>query len=108
MPEWTKAYTNADNILVESCKWMNEKSGGDEYTKGWIDFNPSKIEYVLKGMLGGPYTMYNRMEKSAETIFGEREFEWKNVPIASRIIKEGDERTEGRKTMNQYFDLKKE
>lgn len=49
--------------------------------------------------------MYDRLQKTAETVFGDREFEWRNIPMASRVLKEGDERTEARKITNDYFNM---
>lgn len=104
-PEWTRAYSSANKQLVDATKWLNEATGGDDVTKGFIDWNPAKIEYLLKGYLGGYFTMYDRLQKTAETALGNRDFEWRNIPMASRVLREGDERTEARKLTNEYFDL---
>lgn len=107
-PEWTKAYASADKHLVAFAKWLNETSGGDDFKKGAIDINPAKIEYLLNGTFGGLFTFPNKIKKSAETAFGDREFEWRNMPIANRLIKSGDERTANRKLQNEYFKYLKE
>ena len=107
-PEWTKAYASADKHLVDFAKWLNETSGGDDYKKGYIDINPAKIEYLLNGTFGGMFTFPNKLNKTVETIFGDREFEWRNIPIANRLIKSGDERTANRKLQNEYFKYLKE
>ncbi|MBR6130761.1 MAG: strawberry notch C-terminal domain-containing protein, partial [Bacteroidales bacterium] len=104
-PQWTRAYQSANKQIVEATRWLNEATGGDDVTQGWIDWNPAKIEYMLKGYLGGYFTMYDRLQKTAETVFGDREFEWRNIPMASRVLKEGDERTEARKITNDYFNM---
>lgn len=107
-PEWTKAYASTDTHLVDFAKWLNETSGGDDFKKGSIDINPAKIEYMLNGTFGGPFTFPNKVKKSAETAFGDRDFEWRNMPIANRLIKSGDERTANRKLQNEYFKYLKE
>lgn len=104
-PEWTRAYKSANSTIVGATKWLNEATGGDDVKKGLIDLNPAKIEYLMKGYLGGPFTMYDRLHKTAETVLGERDFEWRNIPMASRVLHEGDERTHDRKITNRYFDL---
>lgn len=108
MPEWTKAYTSADKHIVGLTKWLNETTGGDDYKKGEIDINPAKIEYLLNGTFGGMFTFPNKVKKSLETAFGDREFEWRNMPIANRVVKSGDERTANRKLQNEYFKYKEE
>lgn len=107
-PEWTKAYASADKHLVAFAKWLNETSGGDDFKKGSIDINPAKIEYLLNGTFGGMFTFPNKIKKTGETMFGDRNFEWRNMPIANRLIKSGDERTANRKLQNEYFNYKAE
>ena len=107
-PEWTKAYASADKHLVAFAKWLNEVSGGDDFKKGSIDINPAKIEYLLNGTFGGMFTFPNKIKKTGETIFGDRDFEWRNIPIANRLVKSGDERTAYRKLQNEYFKYKNE
>lgn len=107
-PEWTKAYASADKHLVAFAKWLNETSGGDDFKKGSIDINPAKIEYLLNGTFGGMFTFPNKIKKTGETMFGDRDFEWRNIPIANRLIKSGDERTAYRKLQNEYFKYKEE
>lgn len=107
-PEWTKAYASTDKHLVSFAKWLNETSGGDDFTKGAIDINPAKIEYLLNGTFGGVVSFPNKVKKSIETAAGNREFEWRNMPVANRLIKSGDERTANRKLQNEYFKYKEE
>lgn len=107
-PEWTKAYASADKHLVGASKWLNEVSGGDDFKKGTIDINPAKVEYLLNGTFGGVFTFPMKLKKSAETAMGAREFEWRNMPIANRLVKSGDERTANRKLREEYFKYKNE
>ena len=104
MPEWTKAYSSANHQLVNLSELINAWSGGDKYTKGYIDFNPAKIEYMLNGYLGGYFKLVDRMMKVYETARDEREFEWRNMPLANRVIKQGDERTAARRINNDFFE----
>ena len=107
-PEWTKAYKNADQHLVKASRWLNEVSGGDDFKKGRIDINPAKVEYLLNGMFGGMVSFPSKVIKTVETIGGSREFEWRNIPLANRIIKSGDERTANRRLKSDYYKYKKE
>jgi len=102
-PEWTKAYSRTNHSLIKLSKTLNELTGGDEYKKGWADINPAVIEHLLEGAFGGVSTTINQMHKTAETISGEREFDWRNIPIASRVVKNADERTKMRSVNEKYF-----
>jgi N12 class adenine-specific DNA methylase len=107
-PEWTKAYKNADQTLVGASKWLNEATGGDDFKKGAIDINPAKIEYMLNGVFGGYMNTAEKLKKMGETALGNRDFDWRNMLLANRIVKSGDERTANRKLQNEYFKYKKE
>lgn len=109
-PEWTKAYKNADQHLVKASRWLNEVSGGDDFKKGswWGDVNPAKLEYFLNGMFGGMVSFPSKVVKTVETIGGSREFEWRNIPLANRVIRSGDERTANRRLKSDYYKYKKE
>ena len=72
MPEWTKAYKSANKYIVGLANAMNEATGGDPYTKGTIDFNPAKIEYMLNGYFGGVFGTIDKLSKTAETITDNR------------------------------------
>lgn len=110
---WTKGYKNTSKPLTGFTKGLNEltadrddllqAAGNTEHVQGYINWNPAVIEYLLRGYLGGLYSTANQLVKVGETIAGVREFEWRNMPVANRFIKEGDERTQARKLQNEYF-----
>jgi len=108
LPNWTKAYKSANKQLVELAEAANRMSGGDEFTKGAVDINPARVEYMLNGYFGGYATLVNKLVKMAETATGQRDFEWRNMLVASRLVKSGDERTQRRKLTNDFFNIKDE
>lgn len=108
MPEYTKVYKTANEHLVEIARALNDATGGNKYKKGFIDINPAKMEYVLKGMLGGAFSFPDKLVKTTETILGEREFDWRNTPFANRFVKNADVRTEYKALNEQYYKTKEE
>ena len=108
MPEWTKAYKSANKYIVGLANAMKEATGGDPYTKGTIDFNPAKIEYMLNGYFGGVFGTIDKLSKMVETVTGNREYDPRSFLLANRLVKAGDERTEYRAVNNEYFRLKEE
>lgn len=108
MPEWTKAYKSANKYIVGLANAMNEATGGDPYTKGTIDFNPAKIEYMLNGYFGGVFGTIDKLSKTAETITDNREYDPRSFLLVNRLVKAGDERTEYRAVNNEYFRFKEE
>ncbi len=108
MPEWTKAYKSANKHIVNLAAVLNEATGGDPYTKGAIDINPAKIEYMLNGYFGGVFSTIDKMSKTAEIITGDREYDPRSILLVNSLVKAGDERTEYRAVNNEYFRLKEE
>lgn len=103
MPEWTKAYPRANAQLIDLSKWANEASGGNDYKAGWANFNPAQLEYLLNGYFGGYSNVLNKMVKTGETLFGEREYDPNNILLVNRIVKMGDERTAEKKLNSDFF-----
>ena len=62
----------------------------------------------MNGIFGGYANTAGKLKKMGETAFGDREFEWRNILLANRVVKSGDERTANRKLQNEYFKYKKE
>lgn len=108
MPEWTKAYSSTNKHIVNLAATLNEATGGDPYTKGAIDINPAKVEYMLNGYFGGVFGTIDKLTKTAETIVGDREYDPRSILLVNRLVKAGDERTEYRAVNNEYFRLKEE
>ncbi len=108
MPEWTKAYSSANKHIVNLAATLNEATGGDPYTKGAIDINPAKVEYMLNGYFGGVFGTIDKLTKTAETIVGDREYDPRSILLVNRLVKAGDERTEYRAVNNEYSRLKEE
>lgn len=108
MPEWTKSYKSGNKYLINLAVVMNDVSGGDQYTKGSIDINPAKVEYLLNGYFGGVSNTIDKTSKMFDTMFGDREYDPRNWLILNRVLKNGDERTEYRAINNEYFRMKEE
>lgn len=97
MPNWTKAYKSANKDLVNLSETLNEVSGGSKYRKGTIDLNPAAIEYLLKQYTGGFFTVTNQIRNLINVGTGEKDFDWRYVPLANRMLMSGgDERNVGR------------
>jgi N12 class adenine-specific DNA methylase len=104
MPEWTKAFKSVDPSILAMTKYANELTGGDKYTTGVVNLNPAIIEHILDGYFGGIEATRAQMVKSAETAWGSRDFDWRNIPVGNRLIKSGDERTKKKAIDNAYYE----
>lgn len=106
-PEWRNAYRSTGKWYVEASKWLNEATGGDDYAKGWADINPAKVEHILKGYLGGPYSMTMQLANTlSKAVDGE--FNPNATPIVNRFFTSVDDRTANRKLFEDYYDYSDE
>lgn len=104
-----KAYRNTDRHLIALSEKINEAGGGDEFYSSETDwFNPAIAEHMLVGYFGGVYKTIAQMKHIGETLMGEKDFDWRDIPIASAVVRSGDERTQFRKIQEDYFRYKDE
>lgn len=103
-PEYTKAYKNVDRLLYNFSKSMYEWTFDEENQKARVDLNPAVMEALARGYFGGLATQLSNLGKTWETIAGEREFDWRSIPIGNRVFKSGDERTKEKRITNEYFE----
>ena len=88
---------------MDIAKGVSRATGGNDAKKGAVDVNPAEVENILEGYLGGAARTVNMLVKSGETMFANRDFEWRNVPIANRFIKGTDERTQLKAVKDRYY-----
>lgn len=103
-PEYTKAYKNVNRGLYKFTKALYRWTFDEENQEAGINLNPAAIEHIAKGYFGGLVTTLDNIWKTGEMIAGEREFDWRNIPVGNRIFKTGDERTKDKRIQNEYFE----
>lgn len=105
MPQWTKAFVSTNRDLVNLAAILNDVSGGNKYRKGTVDLNPAAIEYLLRQYTGGFFTVVNQLRNMGDVAVGDKDFDWRYVPLANRVIMTGgDERNASRGLNNKFFD----
>lgn len=107
MPEWTKAPSKTNRHLVDLSKAINEATGGDDYKKGWADNilnNPAVVESIAEGYFGGAISFLNKASNSIDMWTGKMDFDWRNIPIANRLVKSGDKHTHERAINQEFYD----
>jgi hypothetical protein len=73
--------------IRQSMEFINELTGGDKYKKGYIDWNPSAIEYLGEYLGGGRLKFYNRVLKMTSQLWDDQvEPEVKDYPILNRFM----------------------
>ena len=116
-PTWTLAFKSTSPELVQMSRLVNEwtnKNTADglerPYNRGWADNrylnNPAVWEHIAEGYLGGMATMFNQTKKTLMMPFNEDLREVRNVPIASRFIKDAGKEGRSYAARNEYYDAK--
>ena len=102
-PQWTKAFDSTNPDLVNLASALNEASGGSDYKKGSIDLNPAAIEYLMKQYTGGFFTVVNQLRNLASASLGKKDFDWRYVPLANRMLMTGGDERNANQGLNEKF-----
>lgn len=118
-PEWKRVYKGTSGWLVDASKFFNDITNGggpgSDFRKGFIDFNPAKVENLLESYFGG---MAKFLNQSGKTIYygaksmaeGEMDENLvaRNVPIVNRFYNKVDDRNSFSGINTEYFNLRDE
>lgn len=118
-PEWKRVYKGTSGWLVDTSKFLNDISNGSgpgkEFRKGFLDFNPAKVEHLFESYFGGMAKTLNQAGKtiyygSKSIIEGEadEDLTMRNVPILNRFVNAVDDRNAFSGINREYFNLKDE
>lgn len=118
-PEWKRVYKGTSGWLVDTSKFLNDISNGSgpgsEFRKGFIDFNPAKVEHLLESYFGGMAKTFNQAWKTiyygGKSLIEQQKDEdlvMRNVPIANRFLNTVDERNAFSGINTEYFNLRDE
>lgn len=118
-PEWKRVYKGTSGWLVDTSKFLNDISNGSgpgsEFRKGFIDFNPAKVEHLLESYFGGMAKTFNQAGKTiyygGKSLIEQQKDEdlvMRNIPIANRFLNTVDERNAFSGINTEYFNLRDE
>ena len=122
-PGYTKAFRGENQFAVNISKKVNELTGGDDVSQGWLERAPKPISTIALPITNPAYGMEliegysGGMGKTfieAGGIIGNimkadwSDFNTRNVPIAKALFQQADERTAFYRTRAQYFKYGKE
>ncbi len=106
-PEYTQAYKGTPKLLVQTSKFLNDLTGGNEVKRGWLQMNPGIVSNYISGYTGGVGTTLMDIEKSVEMFFDEP-FDLRNIPVVKAVAQTPTERNKYASTTKKYFELAEE
>jgi hypothetical protein len=106
-PEWQMVNNYTGRGYIAASKFLSEISGGDEGTRGAIEINPAVVQHIAEGILGGPLSFFDKTVATIDIARGKKDFEWRNIPFASRIMKDGGGKAQERANNREYYNNEK-
>lgn len=81
LPEYRRANNHTSPVSVYISEKLSDWTGGDEYTPGFVNLNPSQFEHIALGLLSGVGTLAgNTFETTVNVIRGE-ELDTRHIPF---------------------------
>ena len=80
-PEYRRANNHTGYISIKISEALSDMTGGDEYTPGFVNLNPSQFEHIALGLLSGVGTLVgNTYETTANLVQGEK-LDTRHIPF---------------------------
>lgn len=106
-PEWQMVNNYTGRGYIAASKFLSEISGGNEGKRGTIEINPAVVQHIAEGVLGGPLSFFDKTVATIDIARGKKDFEWRNIPFASRIMKDGGGKAQERAMNREYYNNEK-
>ena len=107
-PEYRRANNHTSPVSVYISEGLNYLTGGDEYTPGFVNLNPSQFEHIALGLLSGVGTLVgNTFETTANLILGE-ELDTRHIPFLKDFFSTSGGVTHTSAVKRNFYALKDE
>lgn len=106
-PEWKRAGRGTSSLMIGTTKMLNDLTGGNDYRKGWWDWNPSRWEHVATSMLGGRVEFFKQLWTTGQALLSGDEDErnnMRNYPFVSTSYINTDNSYNRNYRLNNEFD----
>lgn len=112
-PAYTKAYVSTPKDMVKLSKTINNLTGGNEESQGWLEStavgaylnNPAVWNHLLQGYFGGMYNTISKTLDAATSLAQGEVPEMYRIPVANRFLNSPVERDNAGVLGEQYWDL---
>ena len=107
-PEYRRANNHTSPVSVYISEKLSDWTGGDEYTPGFVNLNPSQFEHIALGLLSGVGTLVgNTYETTANLILGE-ELDTRHIPFLKDFFSTSGGVTHTSAVKRNFYALKDE
>jgi hypothetical protein len=112
-PGYMNHFSNTAKWAIETSKFLNNVTGGNKYAKGGVNINPDDMEHLFSGYLGGAFTFWNNVIKTAFQQLPEaieqkstKPFELRNIPFARGFATSTSNESQTPAIKSNYYSLK--
>ena len=106
-PEWKRAGRGTSSLMIGTTRMLNDLTGGNDYKKGIVDLNPSRLEHVATSMLGGRVEFFKQLWTTGQALTSGDEDErnnMRNYPFISTSYINTDNSYNRNYNQNNEFD----
>lgn len=106
-PEWKRAGRGTSSLMIGTTSMLNDLTGGNDYKKGIVDLNPSRLEHVATSMLGGRVEFFKQLWTTGQALLSGDEDErnnMRNYPFVSTSYINTDNSYNRNYRLNNEFD----
>lgn len=107
-PEYRRANNHTSPVSVYISKKSSDWTGGDEYSPGFVNLNPSSMEHIALGLLSGVGTLVgNSFETGSALLHGE-ELDTQHIPFLRDFLARNNQITHASSVKHNFYALKDE
>jgi len=96
----------APAILVWAAQEMDKQSDGDGVMPGKISPNPDVINHIMRGYMGGLYTIFVKSVDSGDKVIEGKELKVRDTPISALYTSKEDIKESDAGLRKEYSDVK--
>ncbi len=107
-PEYRRANNHTGYISTKISQGLNYLTGGDEYTPGFINLNPSSMEHIALGLLSGVGTLMGNSFETVSALWHGEELDTQHIPFLRDFLARNNQITHASAVKHNFYALKDE
>lgn len=107
-PEYRRANNHTGYISTKISQVLNYLTGGDEYTPGFVNLNPSQFEHIALGLLSGVGTLIGNSFETGSALWHGEELDTQHIPFLRDFLARNNQITHASAVKHNFYALKDE
>ena len=107
-PEYRRANNHTSPVSVYISEKSSDWTGGDEYTPGFVNLNPSSMEHIALGLLSGIGTLMGNSFETGSALWHGEELDTQHIPFLRDFLARNNQITHASSVKRDFYALKDE